>query len=150
MKFSVVGTLLNICVAVYLSLLVLVFIGEIEYTKGMDQALSYTQAFLDKVADTKILTEDMIADFNLEIASCSVGLDARISRETKVINPDPLNPGKTYATYCLTDDIYNWEQGDVITVEVRGVGTSVYEVLAEFMSFITIPSKDFTLARSVR
>ena len=151
MKVSIPGLLISLILCLYL---VIIFpigcIAVVEYSRGVEMAMSDTAELLDIIADTGYLSEDMLADYSLALASNPLNFTMELTRKTEVINPDPLNPGKTYSVHMVTDDIYNWKQGDIVKISVKQVGTNLYQEIARILCMLNIPDGDFTLARSVR
>ena len=106
--------------------------------------------FLDEVTDSGNLTERQVADLYLACSSYGPTTDVQLLRYVKVVNPDPKNPGSTYTTYVGSDDIYTWNQGDILKVKVTEIGYSgiasfVYNTLG-----ILLAPVEFTLAGRVR
>lgn len=106
--------------------------------------------FVDEVTDTGTLDEKHVADLYLACSAYGPMCDVQILRYCKVVNPDPKNTGSTYTTYVGSEDIYNWNQGDVLKVKVTEVGPTglssfLYRVLG-----LSMGSVDFSLAGRVR
>lgn len=151
MRINIIGVVLGTVLGIFLLVLFPMYqIGIYEQVSAQEQSLSYTRNLIDEVIDSRQLTESTLQNFYLNIGSASSNLSAEIIRETKVVNPDPLKPGSTYVAYLANDDIYNYNQGDLITVHVYQVGSSLTERIAMSALNLKISSIDFTLTMRVR
>lgn len=151
MKTGVIGLVISIIVSsVTLFLGGMFFIGIILNVQSQHSALSYTRNLVDEVIDSRVLTDDMIADYNLALASLSNDYIAEFYREVRMVNPDPANPGYTYNSYVITDETEKYKQGDVFTIKVNRVGISIYEVIARQVLGLAIREDEIILAGSVR
>ncbi|MBQ2885838.1 MAG: hypothetical protein IJE43_19105 [Alphaproteobacteria bacterium] len=146
-----VGTIIAIMAIVYLIYVSPANdIGLIQWARSQSEALSYTRELIDGVIDTRLLTEDMLEDYALNMASASELYEFNITRKEKCIMPDPKHPGKTYTTYIVVDDISQYNQGDKIIVEVKPVGTNMYQKFSSAFSNTAALNKGFRLAGRVR
>lgn len=68
----------------------------------------------------------------------------------KVVNPDPKSPGDTYMTYVGSDDIYHWNQGDLLKVKVTEVGPTGLASFLYSVFGLNMAPVDFTLAGRIR
>lgn len=151
MKISIPGVIVYLfLIIITLVAVPLYMISLAHWAKSETEMMSETAELIDKVIDTRTLTEDMLADFNLDLASKELNYKATIYREVKVVNPDPTQAGKTYTAYVLADDITTWEQGDNIVVEVESVGESKFTTLAARLMGLHVGDSKFTLSGRVR
>lgn len=151
MRSSVIGTVVSgILVILLLVVTPLYYIGIVEWAKAENEVIADTRNLIDEVIDTRVLTDDMMADYNLSLAAKSNYYRATITREVKVVNPDPLNPGKTHTNYMVVDDITNWNKGDLITVKVEQVGTNYFRTISRAMLGLDIQSNDIQMTGRVR
>lgn len=118
--------------------------------RAQEQALAYTRDLVDEVIDSRRLSESTLEDFYLKLGSTTANLSARITKEVRVVNPDPLTPSKTYTAYLASEDIYTYEQGDRIVVEVFQVGDSLMERIAKTFLNLHLGKISFSLVGRVR
>ena len=143
----VIGLILVVCMLIVSPLY---YVSIIEWAKAESEIMSDTSNLIDKVIDTRVLTDDMLADYNIAVAAKAIKYRTTIIRETKIVNPDPLNPGNTYTTYVLVDDLSTWEQGDIITITVEPIGESIYSRVSKSMLGLSVDSDGFTRSGRVR
>lgn len=104
--------------------------------------------FIDKVTDSGRITAPQKTDFYLGCSSHGVTVDVRIKRYIRVVSSD--GAGSTITTYVLSDKIDNWNQGDIIEVEVEAIDyTSAQKLMWYFNRFFP-PKIDFQLAGMIR
>ena len=151
MRINIPGMLLGAAIGlVLMGLFPLYQLSIYNQVAAQEQALAYARNLIDEVIDTRKLSEDTLEDFYLDMGSVSSNLSARIYRETRIINPDPLVPGKTYTTFMHSDDIHNYNQGDRFIVEVEQIGSSFMEKLAFLLMNLHVEGINFTLVGRVR
>jgi len=126
------------------------YTGAVQWARSESEAIANTRNLIDEVIDTRELTEDTLADFNIKMAALSEYYTCEIIRKVKVINPDPLNPGQTYTTYIIVDDISQYNQGDLIVVNVEQIGGNMYQNLARKLMGSAVQSDTITLCGRVR
>lgn len=154
MAKNFIGTII-ICAIVVVGFLFMptYYMAQIDMARAQEELLCEVELFLDKVADTKIITEDDIKDFTLAMAGTSVPVTFEILREARQVNPDPTSitiPKKTYTTWIPTDDIYEYDDGDIIIVRVEQVGQNFYQSFSRRALGMYTPEVEFTLSRMVR
>lgn len=153
MRNSTVGLIMGI-VILFLSfnVLTIYFIGCIQWRDDMNTVQSSTRNFVDSVIDTRGISEDALADFNLSLASCQSSYTYKIYHEEIVTNPDPTadDPNATRTTWVYTDDLINWNTGDFVTVEVKQVSENFFQRIASTMLSMVFGNKDCTLSGMVR
>lgn len=151
MKTSVPGAVfLMVLVVLCLVITPMYYISIIQYAKAEDEMMSDVAIVIDKVIDTRELTEDMIADLNLSLAAKPMNYTLSITRETIVTNPDPAHPGSTYSTYIIADDIHHYRKGDIITIRVEMFGGSMMTQIAEKLLGMRVADYDYQVAGRVR
>lgn len=151
MKSSIIGTVLSIFLVVLLLIVTpMYYISIVQWARAENEMMSEVSELIDKVIDTRVLTTDMLADFNLSLAAKPLNYRATITRESMVVNPDPNNPGKTYSTYVITDNIAEWKQGDIITITVEMFGESMFTVISSRLLGLRTSKDTFTLSGRVR
>lgn len=126
--------------------------GQIDTARAQEELLNEVNLFLDKVADTKQITKADLEDFTLAMSGTSIPVKFEIVREARQVNPDPASttiPKKTYTTWVPTDDIYAYDDGDVIKISVSQIGMNFYQSFSMKALGMYTPEVDFTLARRV-
>lgn len=106
--------------------------------------------FVDEVTDTGVLDEKHVADLYLACSAYGPITDVQILRYVKVVNPDPKNPGSTYMTYVGSEDIYQWNQGDLLKVKVVEVGPTGLASFLYRVFGLNMAPVDFSLAGRIR
>lgn len=125
-------------------------IGVEQWAESKMMVLSEARNLIDEVIDDRTLSDDTLEDFNLAVASASEYFKVDIIRKTKVVNPDPKNPGRTYTTYVLVDDIRNWKQGDRIVVKIHTIGQNIGKTIAASILGYSINDTDVEVGGRVR
>lgn len=148
---DIVGTLISVAISfVLLGVTPMFYIGIIQLQSSQSQALAYTKAVVDEVIDTKVLTDEAVKDYNLNMASLSNTYKTVISRQVKIINPDPANPGKTHSTYVTVDDNTKYDQGDLIVIKVVPVAKNTAQAVSQAIMGMFTPVSGFTIPGRVR
>lgn len=106
--------------------------------------------FLDEVTDTGVLDKKAVADLYLACSAYGPLVDVQVLRYVKVVNPDPRNAGETYLTYVASDDIYSWNQGDIVKVKVKEIGPTGMSRFLYNTFGMSLSPVDFTLAGRIR
>lgn len=148
MRNSLTGLVMGI-VILFLGMLVepLYYIGCVQWRDDMNMVQNSTRNFIDKVIDTREMSEDTIADFNLALASCSSTFSYKILHEEIVTNP---NEGGTVTTWIYTDNLEDWNSGDLITVEVKQVSQNFFQRVSSMMMGLIYSNKSCTMCGMVR
>lgn len=124
------------------------FIGMINWRNDMNVAQTAARDFIDRAIDGSGVSDDMIADLNLSLASCTCTFEYDVKHETRLINPANGTPGSTdqYTTGIVmtepdssksivtqwvptNSDVYS--QGDIITIEIRQTSSNIFQQLAK-------------------
>lgn len=106
--------------------------------------------FIDEITDTGVLDEKHLADLYLACSTYGPVVDVQVLRYVRVVNPDPKNPGDTYTTYVGSDNIYQWNKGDLIKVKVTEVGPTGLASFLYNVFGLTMAPVDFSLAGRIR
>lgn len=120
--YGIVNKLLGIVIALVLIVLMLANVMVGNQLQSRRSIVAEVTNFVDEVTDTGTLTEKHVQDLYLGCNAYGPVCDVTIQRLQRVIEPDPANPGKTYTTYAVSDNIYTWNQGDLCKVQVEEVG----------------------------
>ena len=121
MKISIAGLVVQLFL-LFFSLIVapIYFMSIIQYYKDVNRIQTAERNFVDYVIDNRQVSDAALAELNLSIAAVSTPVKVSIKRETRVINPGS-QPGAVDVTwvYAEYDKDTIWEQGDLISVEVK-------------------------------
>lgn len=154
MAKNFIGTIILVAVVVIGFLFMpAYYMAQIDMARAQEQLLNEVQLFLDKVADTHVITEKDLEDFTLGMAATTVPVKFEIYREARQVNPDPAShetPKSTYTSWVPTDEIYTYDDGDIIIVEVSQVGENFYQSFSKRGLGMFTPQVKFRLARMVR
>ena len=127
------------------------YMAQIDMARSQEEILSEVQLFLDKVADTHVITEADLEDFTLAMSSTSIPVKFEVIREERQVNPDPASTtGGTHTTWVPSDDIYSYEEGDIIIVRITQIGKNFYQTFSFKGLGMYTPELNFTLSRMVR
>lgn len=105
--------------------------------------------FIDEVVDSRTITDGMIDDLNVNLASHSMSVDYEIIRYARSVDPDPVHEGEYYITYLEQDD-YNFAKGDKIQVHVFITSYSTTESLAHKITGMFIKDLDTRITARIR
>lgn len=125
----------------------------IDMAKSQEILLNEVQLFIDKVSDTNIITQADLEDFTLAMSGTSIPIKFEIFREARQVNPDPASttiPRKTYTTWVPTDEVYEYDDGDIIIIDVDQVGKNFYQSFSLRALGMYTPEVSFRLSRMVR
>jgi len=148
---DVVGSVLAIFLGFILLLVTpMYYFSIIQWAKAETVALTAARNLIDEVIDTKEMDDAALATFNMELAALSGYYTATVTRQVKVVNPDPLNPGETYTTYMTVDNNKEYDQGDFIIIEIEPLGVNISQTIARTLMGFQIPDNGVTLAGRVR
>ena len=148
--FGFINKILGVVLSFIMIIIMLATVMVSEQLTARRSIIAEVTNFIDEVTDTGILNEKHASDLYLACSAYGPVCDVQILRYSKVVNPDPKSPGDTYITYVTTDDIYQWNQGDLVKVKVTEIGATG---LASFLynSFgLTLSPINFTLAGRIR
>ncbi|GMQ55940.1 hypothetical protein AN1V17_03320 [Vallitalea sediminicola] len=104
--------------------------------------------FIDKVTDTGHISDLDKTDFYTGCSSYGAVVDVKIKHYMRIVNPD--GNGSTYSTYVLTDKITDWNQGDIIEVDVKAIDYTSAQKLTSRFSKVSAPPLNFQLAGMIR
>lgn len=103
---------------------------------------------LDRITDTGDITNEALEDFYLGVAAQGVPVDVKIERYVKVVNPD--GQGGTYYTYTISDNINDWNKGDICKIKVKQIAETNAQKISYNLSKMYTKPIDFTFAGRVR
>ena len=107
--------------------------------------------FIDEVVDSRKVTDAMLEELNVSLASYGMTVDYEITHYARSINADPLNEGSDYyVTYVPQDDVTSYKKGDKISVRVYTVGYSSTESLVHKLTGMFIKDLDETITARIR
>lgn len=131
----------------------LYYVGLIDTSRAQTVLLNEAQLVIDKIADSKEITQADLDDYALAFASTSIPVKFTIIRKVKAVNPDPLSttiPKRTITTWIPTNNIQNWEQGDIVVIKVEQLGNSFSQDFAQRVLHAQISKVNFQLSKMVR
>lgn len=105
--------------------------------------------FIDGVVDSRQITDAMLTELNVKLASYGKAVDYDIVRYARSIDADPVNPGEYYVSFLERDD-YNFAKGDKIYIHVYTVGHGTSESLSQKISGIYMKDFDVTMTARIR
>lgn len=111
--------------------------------------INEVQMFVDEVIDTKQISSEQLADFQLGINSYGPIVDVTIKRYVKTIEPEPTKGG-TYTTYVMADNVNKYNQGDQVKVTVKTVGYTGLQRLIMSTIGLLSPKFEYTVTARVR
>lgn len=110
--------------------------------------------FVDSVVDSRQVSDADVEQLNLALASYGVTVDYEITHYKMSVNPDPISKGSYYITYVKMNPdsvgVNTYDQGDKISVHVKGIGYSTTETLAHKLSGMFVKNLDFTITARIR
>lgn len=148
--YGFINKMLGVILCFFMIVLMLSNVMVSDQVQARRSIVAEVTNFVDEVTDTAVLDEKHVADLYLACSAYGPLVDVQILRYVKVVNPDPKSPGDTYMTYVASEDIYKWNQGDLLRVKVKEVGPTglssfLYRVFGLYMAPV-----DFTLAGRIR
>lgn len=151
MRQSVPSTILTIILLVVgLYILPQYYISVIQWRNDCEIVYNECRNLTDKIIDSRMYTDDMEEDFNLALATTNNTFTATVTREVRIVNPDPAHPGTTYTTYMVTEQNREFKQGDLVTVHVEQVGMSPLQTIARQLLGVYYYECDCTYTGRVR
>jgi len=125
-------------------------VGTHSQIKAYHEMMNDTRDFIDGVIDSGQITDQMKVDYNMALASHQIVYAARIYRQVKVVNPDPINKGQTITNWVVVDDSSIFNTGDRITVVCEPVSVGPYQAIAQMMLSLPADSNKIQLSARVR
>lgn len=148
--YGFINKILGVVLCFILIVLMLSTVMVSEQVQARRSIVAEVTNFVDEVTDTGVLDEKHAADLYLACSTYGPIVDVQILRYVKVVNPDPKNPGDTYLTYVGSEDIYQWNQGDLLKVKVVEVGPTGLSSFLYRIFGLTMAPVDFSLAGRIR
>lgn len=148
---DIVGKIVSV-VLIFVMLVItpIAYVSCTQWTRSRTVALVSMRSLIDEVIDTREMSDQALADFNLSLAGASESYKATITREVKVVDPDPLNPGKTVTSYVVVDNNRTYNQGDYIIIRVETLGMNTFQTIMLSLLGMDLPNDDEVLAGRVR
>lgn len=107
--------------------------------------------FIDEVVDSRNVTDAMIDELNVKLASYGMSVDYEIKHYARSVNVDPLDGGESYYTnYIQVDDTSSYQKGDKISVRVFTTSYSATEALAHKLTGMFVKDLDTTITARIR
>ena len=105
--------------------------------------------FIDEVVDSRQITDSMIDELNVNLASYGMQVNYEVVRYARNVDSDPLKSGGYYVSYVPVND-WDFEKGDKISVHVWVTGYSTAEGLSHKISGMYVKQFDETFTARVR
>ncbi|MDR1523135.1 MAG: hypothetical protein LBS29_04225 [Endomicrobium sp.] len=148
---DIVGKVLSIILAfILLCIAPLSMVTLMEELADRRSIMNEVANFVDEIIDSKSLTQDNLADFYIAIASYGPVVDAKVVRYVREINPDPLSAGTTYTSYVVADNMFQWNQGDLVKVTVNQIGVTGPQRFIMGTIGLVLSEFDYTQAGRIR
>jgi len=106
--------------------------------------------FIDEVVDSRYITDTMLKELNVNLASYGMSVDYEIKHYVRTVNTDPLTNGEYYVSYIPTGNTKTYSKGDKISVRVYTVGYSSTEALAHKLTGMFVKDLDETITARIR
>ena len=106
--------------------------------------------FIDEVVDSRVVTDAMIDELNVNLASYGMSVDYEITHYARSVNSDPLTQDDYYVTYVRQSNNTQYAKGDKISVHVYTTGYSATESLAHKLTGLFVKELDETITARVR
>lgn len=145
------GKFIGLVLAFVLTVLMPFVTVQVE-SEMMDRRMiiNHVTDFIDEVIDSRNVTDAMIDDLNVSLASYGVTVNYEISRYARSVNADPITEADYYVTYLPQDDTTTYNKGDKISVRVYTVGYSSSGALAHKLTGMFVKDLDETITARVR
>lgn len=147
---GVVGRVLAI--VMFLLYLLVMYSESVVLQEISDQReiISATDEFVDKIIDSREVTDAMISEYEARLASFNSVVTYEVTREMRVLEPDSLHNGEHVPSYIVADTNTRYNQGDLVVVHVkeRNYGSGMGIVNSLFNVFV--PKLDLRIADRVR
>lgn len=148
--YGFINKILGVVLCFLLTILMLSSVMVSDQVQARRSIVAEVTNFIDEVTDTGVLDEKHVADLYLGCSAYGPVVDVQVLRYVKVVNPDPQHPGETYTTYVGSENIYQWNQGDLIKVKVVEVGPSGLTTFLYRVFGLSMAPVDFSLAGRIR
>ena len=107
--------------------------------------------FIDEVVDSRSVTDSMIDDLNVKLASYGMSVDYDITHYQRSVNADPTSDNSDYyVTYVKVREDAEYHKGDKISVHVYTTSYSTTEALAHKLTGMFVKDLDKTITARVR
>lgn len=146
------GKLLAIGMAVFIMLEMYSFAIIADEVESKKMIGNEVEMFIDEVTDSRIITEDMLADLYLAVSGQGFIVDVNVSRAVRVVDPDPKKPGTdaTIISFIYSENTKQFNQGDKVKVTVNSIGyTGVHKFVHSTVG-ILLPNLELSRAGRVR
>ena len=134
MRNSIMGLVLGVIVLfVGMILMPIYYNACMDWRDDMNTAQTAARNFVDKVIDTRTVSEEALTDLNLALATTTCNFTYKYYRETKVVNPDTSGVSVTHTTWQAAEitDSTIWKTGDIITIEIEQSSVGLFQRFAQ-------------------
>ena len=145
------GKIIGIVIA-FVLVVIMPFVNTTVEDEMLDRraVIDDVRNFIDEVVDSRSVTDAMLDELNVNLASYGMTVDYEIKHYVRSVNADPTSDEDYYVTYVQSDNIRNYEKGDKISVRVYTVGYSATETLAHKLTGVFMRDLDETITARVR
>lgn len=139
-------------VLAFILTVIMPFVNVTVENEMLDRRLIITDVsnFIDEVVDSRKVTDAMIEELNVRLASYGMTVDYEITRYARSVNADPLTNDSYYVTYIPQEDNLNYSKGDKISVRVYTVGYSATESFVHKITGMFVRDLDETITARIR
>lgn len=106
--------------------------------------------FIDEVVDSRNITDGMIDELNVKLASYGMSVDYEITHYSRTVNVDPLKAGDYYTSYVKVNQNETYSKGDKISVRVFTTSYSATEALAHKLTGMFVKDLNVTITARIR
>ncbi len=147
---NVVNKLLGVVIVLVLIVLMLCNVMVADQLQARRSIVAEVTNFVDEVSDSGVLNEKKVSDLYLACNAYGPACNVTITRYTRQVNPKPGATGETYTTYAVSGNIYSWNQGDLIKVDVDEVGYTSLSYFIYMTTKLSMRPVDFELTGRIR
>lgn len=152
MRNSITGIVIGVIILfIGAILLPIYFIACINWRDDMNTAQTAARNFVDKVIDTREVSEEALTDLNLALATTTCNFNYTYYRETKVVNPGETD-GSTHTTWQPAEITSNtiWKTGDIVTIEITQTSDGLFQRFAQGFLGMGFNRREVRLSGMVR
>ncbi len=145
---NVVSKVLGVVIVLALMLLMLCNVMVADQLQARRSIVAEVTNFVDEVSDSGTLDEKKVSDLYIACNGYGPVCNVTVTRYTRQVNPKP--GGGTYTTYGVADNIYTWNQGDLIKVSVDEVGYTSMSYFLYVTTKLSMRPVEFELTGRIR
>lgn len=147
---GLINKIIGVILVLVLMVLMLSNVMVAQQLEARRSIIAEVTNFVDEVTDTGNLNERDVTDLKMAVNAYGPSCNVDIYRYTRVVEPIPGQNGKTQTSYVISDNIYNWNQGDLVKVHVEEVGFTGLSFFLYATLHLSLKPVDFGLAGRIR